>query len=858
MSGDGDRLDDCGCCEPRVAPTPFAHENAPGKARIDYRVGTHSSFKQAMVAALAAIPPPMDLRTDVDDDASIALADASATMLDVLTFYQERIANEAFLRTATERRSILELAREVGYELNPGVAATAALAFTLETAPGAPELVTIPEGARVQSVPGSEEKPQTFETIEAIEARPAWNALRPRLTNPPEASIKGTRDEVVWLKGTDTALKPGSAILVAGDTTPTSNWSFGQVLDARPDHEARTTKVTWRVTKTAGTPKTTQKVYALRTRASLFGHNDPDLDAMRLALRASAPGPEADPMKARRRAQGAMEMEDYVLGRSTVAEAYADRGETLAERYLDNEPVEIELDNVYERITVAGPTKASWLVLAGKGAASLFEVVSVEERSVTASKFTAKVTVLGLKGQGADAFDRRTASVHAESVELELAREPISGAVPRNDIALDQAVEAIPKGRRISVTGRIDGSAADSKTETEIAIVAHSMLSAGTLTLHLESGLKHDFDRQSLRINANVALATHGETRDQVLGSGDGGRGLQQFRLKDLPLTYVAAATPSGARSTLRVRVRGVEWEEAPRLYGESASAQAFITRATDEGLVDLTFGDGRTGARLPSGHENVTARYRVGTGLAGMVKAGQLTTLLSRPLGVKEVVNPLAAEGAADPEGKSDASRSAPLTTTTLERVVSLRDFEDFAVAFGGVGKAAATWLWAGEGRIAFITIAGPAGAQLDADSVTTRNLLVAIDAARHDDIPVRVGFYTKRRFVVTARIAVDPRYDREEVKARAREALKAGYAFEGREFGRALPASDVVARIQAVEGVVAVDLDRFHFEGDAPGDAPCSVLPAFDARWKGTDIAPAELITVNPDGITLLDYAP
>ena len=45
----------------------------------------------------------------------IALLDAWATVGDVLTFYQERIANEGYLRTATERRSVLELARLVGY-----------------------------------------------------------------------------------------------------------------------------------------------------------------------------------------------------------------------------------------------------------------------------------------------------------------------------------------------------------------------------------------------------------------------------------------------------------------------------------------------------------------------------------------------------------------------------------------------------------------------------------------------------------------------------------------------------------------------------------------------------------------------
>src|SRR6185436_1009485 len=125
------------------------------------------------------------LTTRATDDPAIALADAWATVGDVLTFYSERIANEGFLRTATERRSVLELARAIGYELQPGVAASTSLAFTVDEPVGPPgpvplpTRVTVPAGTPVQSVPQQGELPQTFETSTAIEARVAWNALRP-------------------------------------------------------------------------------------------------------------------------------------------------------------------------------------------------------------------------------------------------------------------------------------------------------------------------------------------------------------------------------------------------------------------------------------------------------------------------------------------------------------------------------------------------------------------------------------------------------------------------------------------------------------------------------------------------------
>src|SRR5436309_5408770 len=132
-------LNDCGCCEGVTAETPSVMENRPGLSAIAYRAGTHAQFRETLQARLSGSQQPAlrGLTTREASDFTIALLDSWATVADVLTFYQERIANEAYLRTATERLSVLELARLIGYELRPGVAANTYLAFTLEDAPGA-------------------------------------------------------------------------------------------------------------------------------------------------------------------------------------------------------------------------------------------------------------------------------------------------------------------------------------------------------------------------------------------------------------------------------------------------------------------------------------------------------------------------------------------------------------------------------------------------------------------------------------------------------------------------------------------------------------------------------------------------
>src|SRR3954465_13086426 len=168
---------DCGCCSGIEVDTPAAKFNRAGLPAIGYRVGTHADFRQSLLARLSSTDYPAlaPLTTRTSDDWTIALCDSFAVLADVLTFYQERIANEAFLGTATERRSVLMLARLIGYQLNPGVAASTALAFTLASAPGMPSLaaqpVTIPVGTRAQSIPDPNQDPQTFETIAPAAAR---------------------------------------------------------------------------------------------------------------------------------------------------------------------------------------------------------------------------------------------------------------------------------------------------------------------------------------------------------------------------------------------------------------------------------------------------------------------------------------------------------------------------------------------------------------------------------------------------------------------------------------------------------------------------------------------------------------
>ena len=278
----------CGCCAGADLETPARIGNPPGQGAIAYRVGTHAKFRESLLARLSSSTAPAlaPLGTRDDSDFTIALCDAVAVTLDVLAFYQERMANENFLRTALERRSILELARLIGYELAPGVAAGTYLAFTLQESPGAPAAaalpVAIPVGTRVQSVPGPNEQPQSFETVEEAPARVAWNAIPVQTTL---AWHPAFGDTSLDLAGVATQLQPGDALLIVGEerrNEPGSErWDIRVVTSVEQDVAAQRTRVRW--ANGLGSPSpfvnpasAGATVYALRQRAALFGHNAPD------------------------------------------------------------------------------------------------------------------------------------------------------------------------------------------------------------------------------------------------------------------------------------------------------------------------------------------------------------------------------------------------------------------------------------------------------------------------------------------------------------------------------------------------------------------------------------------------------
>lgn len=840
------------CCTGQAVSTPVRLHNRAGLTAVAYRVGTHGQFLESMLARLAdrSERPALAGLNTREDDFSIALLDAWATVADVLTFYQERIANESYLRTASERVSVRHLAALIGYHLRPGVAATTYLAFTLDESS---DPVTIDVGTQAQSLPGKDQLPQPFETVEAIEARPEWNALKPKLTHrhplldPADWRVRTT----FYFAGTGTKLRVGDGVLVRpqAEVKPV----FGTIARVTIEADQNRTRVDLTLPQRGGSyvqtnfpvgvfqpnevvqklrqsgplwpdieltnrarvdnfdldaafghlaavqpPSPTLTVF--RARAAIFGHNAPTWASLPVSLRIG----ETDPNNRQQ----------------VIPGPYANRQNTWVDNTtLANYPGEsqrrIPLDNTYDSMT-----GGSEIVLLDGTTWQHYNVSAAEPASKSDFTLNAKITRLMVdRTADLNKFKIRSTTVYGDSDTLELARLPVEGDVSGSEIMLDGWVAGLRIGQSIIVMGeRADQRGSHAAEHGVIKDIQHDINDDGGTTLYLENGLQHPYVRTTVTINANVAQATHGASQSEVLGSGDSSQTYQQFTLSHNPLTHISAATPSGTESTLEVRVNNLLWRAANNLAQLDADDRRYIVRQTDDGKTRITFGDGKHGLRPPTGMENIRASYRSGLGQVGNVAADKIMLLARRPLGVRSVTNPIAASGGDDSEEIDNARRNTPLTVLTLDRVVSLQDYEDFTRAFAGVSKALATWTWFGQTRGIFITIAGPDGATISETSETYTNLLGALRESGDAHVPLRVASYRPARFRLSARLSIDPIYVRADVLTAAETALRRAYRFAARQFGQAVTLSQTYAILQQVAGVTAVEIQQLYRSSEPP----------------------------------------
>jgi hypothetical protein len=191
---------------PRPHPRRVLTASRPGSQGLrDYLPREHADFlesQQRLAREELGI-----VSSHEEGDFARTLMDMSAVLAHVLGLYQDRYALESFLGTAQSAHSLVQHGRRLGYEPDPGLAATGFVVLTLH-----PRLEgVVRQGLALTSSPFGEKKAQHYETLEDVRVDWRHNALKVARTLPGDEVVRGG----VEVEGELPALAPGQYVLLS-------------------------------------------------------------------------------------------------------------------------------------------------------------------------------------------------------------------------------------------------------------------------------------------------------------------------------------------------------------------------------------------------------------------------------------------------------------------------------------------------------------------------------------------------------------------------------------------------------------------------------------------------------------------
>jgi hypothetical protein len=812
------------------ATFPVVIDNPPGLSAISYRVGDYTSFREALLQNLPGEVELQGWRPTADGDLTLQLLEWWAYIADILTFYNERIANGSFLGTVVLRAgeqpqigpapapappagssgtaslpdNATLLARVVGFRPTPGLAASGQLAVFVNTKTA----ISLPPLFAVQSKPGPGQQPQVFEaepTADTYLPTDAGGAVPVDLScatffSPAGVTTGGSPPLLParsgpLLKGTITSIKPNDVVVVAQNAMPFSHaTSFAAtVATVAPENDPRghtNARLGFRTftlppsfTPTSPGVTSCQVLRSIQS-SPTYGYdnaagNAPVVTGLTPATAATAPGLHLASLARNITVGDLVVLEVVALSNSApgsgtyVTAAVTGYQETIWYANAADPVNNPEVPPATPENVVPIPIPHTFLTLEG----------AVLTANVGPQQTVARVW-----------YGYRRVS--------ELLDEMPDKSIPRaSDIAhyVVHPAGVVNTNAAVGTTVLLEGADALGAVATLTAPIT----AGGTIALASSDSAPLTLP---LRLLFNIFNVTAGKTvSNEVLGNGDATAVSQSFTLQKSPLTYFKAAAPV---STLKVLVDNIQWIEVSNFNDQPPDAKVFVTQEDKSQKTTVTFGDGIHGARLTTGTGNVTASYRYGSGPGdpklGGPAPGTLVTVLTPQPGLGSVRNPVPMSGGAAPTTPTQVQKTAPSSTLTFGRAISPDDYEAIAARAPSVTRARARSAWDQRAQRTAVTVY--VGGGPDAVAATEDALATAADP--NCPVIVRPGTEVDLQIALIATYdpAVDPTAIRNGVVAALTDPVTGVFAPSRIGIGDNLYDSQIYAACQLVAGVRAV----------------------------------------------------
>ncbi len=842
---------------------PRRADNRPGLAHIKYRIGTYADIREALLRNLDKTPGLAQWTHRGADDPGIALLEGASILGDILTFYQELYANEAYLRTAQWRESIADLVRLLGYRLAPGLGGNATFAFEIK----GDKPVTIPAGFPVKAEVEGLDKPADFETTAQTVAYPwlsKFNLYRPLHT----PIITGATKEFYilapdQLTATEpVVLKQGDRLLIgeAASANPIRlhHPEIVVVDSTRALHGVMLIKIKDALKRTTST----NSVLAFKLGRSFhhFGHNGPQKivsppasvtatsttseDGKTTTTTTNVPGPQEESVSFFRLLNATTKSFELV---TRIVNLSLDKKEFPLDAELKDLPSGVPF--VVEMTVGRKPLNLDQT----EELTIVDTVASVKSVPMTWGLLTGNTSVVTLKNSLEDnppSFfffaDIRKFLFHevlGTQFTLKAAMQE-DAATPQGQTLLFYGTDAQAqtlKSRRLLLdkpggepTTRIVTTV---EPETDPALATRQRVRPLTLDAKVAYSDFPNLKPYPVAVFGNLVAATEGKREPAApVGNGDNRLVFQTFKLPKVPLTYLlsASATPPEVPE-LQIYVNERRWQRVASFFGRQPDEEIYIVREDAENNSWVQFGDGQTGARLPSGVKNVVAKYRTGTGAFGALKPDTKVQAGGKLERLDKIQLPEVAAGGAQPEDGENARDAAPGKIQSLDRLVSLEDYEGETLALSGVSKVAAAWQLVDNIPQVVVTVLMATGR--DAEIEQVRQTLAAYNKGRGANrFPVHVLPGGRKPIIIRATFGYDSTYLEADIKTAIQKALGISsdkpnaadnqtglFSLRRRRFAQAEYATSVAGTMQQVAGVVWAQVTFF----DAL--APVSIAPVF-----------------------------
>lgn len=838
------------CVEPFEFPKKIY--NRAGLSHIDYRIGTYANFLEAMFRELNKNEILENWTHREPDDPGIALLEGVAVLGDILTFYQELYANEAYLRTAQWRESIADLVRLFGYQLSPGVGGKATFVFKVK----GDKPIVVPPGFPLKSQLDGIEQSVDFETTTESVAYPAlsqFNLYRPY--NLPELKNNSFSIETSILKENKIELNKKDRLLLARDHKKSTDPHQIVVIKEIKERFDRTEI---QIEGSLQGDFTSKDIYAYKLGRSFrhFGHNSPPnfvtvqgastitktvpfsrkigspvqgvsaLSALPKSEQEGRSPSVANTEISAKKPPPGVQVEPIIMVYISSYDA------DVPELAVNSMPLDTEVDDLS-----VGSTLLIQLQLSSKigGVASehFFErtIKKVYQTSLTWGAVTAGTTLVELNsaiGSGNSIYsDIRTIEfleVIGAQFLLQSAYQEVSTTSLTKLLYFGNSQTYKQLDKRSLAFVKADGT----NQILSVSIDKNEIDADNSVKLRLVylPDLSQDFSIEDFPLLAepkvtvygNLVEANQGKTeKEAVLGNGDSRQKFQTLKLPKSPLTYhnLPGETPPEVPE-LQIYVNDRLWKRVPTLFNHKPDEEIYIVREDSNGDSWVQFGDGKTGKQLLSGLKNVIAKYRTGIGAYGPLKPDTKVQASGRLDKLDKIHLSGIVTGGAKPESGENAREAAPGKIQSLDRLVSLQDFESETLAIPGVSKALAAWELVDNLPNVVITVLMETGRDREFSEVA--KILSHYNRCRGSQrfpIDVREG---ERQYVyIAANVAFNPTFRQEVVSKAIHSALgitgeKDGlFSLKNRRFGQKEYANRIAGTIQNVEGVLWVEVTGF-----------------------------------------------